>query len=167
MLSPAATGILLAPFYLRNKGVVFKRVLLCYDGSAPGRRALKRGAELAILVGAEVHVLSIVASDVLSPALMAMATGHNCLVDEEHGYQELLEDSIERLKLGGVKAHGYLTHGNTIPEIVAYSKRLAIDLIVIGHYPTPAGKRWWSGSERASLAEQVKCCVFIAVSEGT
>jgi hypothetical protein len=41
-------------------GSMFKRVLLCYDGSEAGRRALKRGAELAILVGAQVHVLSII-----------------------------------------------------------------------------------------------------------
>jgi nucleotide-binding universal stress UspA family protein len=112
-------------------------------------------------------VLSIVASDALSAAIVAAATGHSCLLDEEYRYQELLDESVERLKLRGVNAYGYLTHGSTIPEIVAYSKRLAADLIVIGHYPTPTGKRWWSGSDRASLAEQVSCCVFIAVNAGT
>jgi hypothetical protein len=35
---------------------MFKRVMLCYDGTEVGRRALKRGAELAILVGARVYV---------------------------------------------------------------------------------------------------------------
>jgi DNA primase len=29
---------------------MFKRVLLCYDGTLAGRRALLRGAELAILL---------------------------------------------------------------------------------------------------------------------
>jgi nucleotide-binding universal stress UspA family protein len=39
---------------------MFKRVLLCYDSTEAGRRALRRGAELAILLGAQVYVLSIV-----------------------------------------------------------------------------------------------------------
>ena len=37
---------------------MFKRVLLCYDGTEAGRRALRRGAELAMLLGAQVYVLS-------------------------------------------------------------------------------------------------------------
>jgi nucleotide-binding universal stress UspA family protein len=143
---------------------MFKKVLLCYDGSEPGRRALKRGAELAILVGAEVHVLSIVRDDVMSPAVMATAAGHTCLVDEERDYQKLLDDSLQKLAGRGVKAKGYLAHGNTIQQIVAYSRKLGIDLIVIGHYPSSEGRRWWSGPERASLAERVNCCIFIAVN---
>jgi len=86
---------------------VFNRVLLCYDGSADGRRALKRGAEFAILVGAEVHVLSILASNAISPAVIAAAAGYVCLVDEEHRCRELLDDSIARLKARGIKAYAH------------------------------------------------------------
>jgi nucleotide-binding universal stress UspA family protein len=146
---------------------VFNRVLLCYDGSADGRRALKRGAEFAILVGAEVHVLSILASNAVSPAVIAAAAGHVCLVDEEQRCRELLDDSIARLKSQGIKAYGYLARGDTVPTIVAHSKKLAVDLIVVGHYPTTEGRRWWAGPEREPLAEQVDCCLFIAVNEGT
>ena len=56
---------------------MFKRVLLCYDGSEVGRRALKRGAELAILVGAQVYVLSIIPSGVAGAAVVASAAGFN------------------------------------------------------------------------------------------
>jgi nucleotide-binding universal stress UspA family protein len=154
-------------FSNRFEGVVFNRVLLCYDGSADGRRALKRGAEFAILVGAEVHVLSILASNAISPAVMTAAAGYVCLVDEEQRCRELLDDSIERLKARGIKAYAYFARGDTVPTIVAYSKKLAADLIVVGHYPTAQGRRWWAGPERASLAELVDCCLFIAVSEGS
>jgi nucleotide-binding universal stress UspA family protein len=143
---------------------MFKKVLLCYDGSEPARRALKRGAELAILVGAEVHVLSIVRDDVMSAAVMATAAGHTCLIDEERDYQKMLDVSIERLKARGVNAKGHLAHGNTIQQIAAYSQKLAVDLIIIGHYPSSEGRRWWSGPERVSLAERVNCCIFIAVN---
>ena len=143
---------------------MFKRVLLCYDGTEVGRRALKRGAELAILVGAQVYVLSIIPSGVADAAVAAGAAGHACLVDEPRGYRKLLEESIELLKARGVSAEGYLASGNTIEQIIAFSRRLAIDLIVLGHYPQPAGGFWWGSSQRASLAERANCCVFVAVN---
>ena len=144
---------------------MFKRVLLCYDGSEVGRRALKRGAELAILVGAQAYVLSIIPSGVAGAAVVAGAAGHACLVDEAGGFRKLLDESIEWLKSRGVSAEGYLTSGNTIEQIVAFSRRLSIDLIVLGHYPQPSGGFWWSTPNRASLAERANCCVFVAISE--
>jgi nucleotide-binding universal stress UspA family protein len=129
-----------------------------------GRRALKRGAELAILVGAQVYVLSIIPSGVTDAAVAAGAAGHACLVDEPRGYRKLLDESIEMLKTRGVSAEGYLASGNTIEQIIAFSRRLAIDLIVLGHYPQPSGGLWWGSSQRASLAERANCCVFVAVN---
>ena len=144
---------------------MFKRVLLCYDGSVVGRRALKRGAELAILVGAKVYVLSIIPAGVAGAAVVAGAAGHACLVDEESGYRKLLDESVDWLKARQVAAEGYLASGNTIEQIVEYSRRLSIDLIVLGHYPQPAGGFWWGSSQRTSLAERANCCVFVAVNE--
>ena len=142
---------------------MFKRVLLCYDGSESGRRALKRGAELAVLLGAHVYVLSIVPGGVANAAVIAGAAGHACVVDDAQGYRKLLDGSIEWLRTRGVEAEGYLTSGNTIEQIVAYANRLSIDLVVLGHYPQRAGGFWWSGPQRATLAERLSCCLFIAM----
>jgi nucleotide-binding universal stress UspA family protein len=143
---------------------MFKRVLLCYDGSESGRRALKRGAELAILLGAHVDVLSIVPDGVADAAVLAGAMGQACIVDDARGYRRLLDGSIEWLRARGVEAEGYLASGNTIEQIVAYANRLSIDLVVLGHYPQPSGGFWWSGPQRATLAERLSCCLFVAVS---
>jgi nucleotide-binding universal stress UspA family protein len=143
---------------------MFKRVLLCYDGSAAGRRALKRGAELAVILGAHVYVLSIIPAGVVAPAVVAGAAGHACLVDEEAGYRKLLDESIGWLKARGVASEGFLASGNVIEQIVAFSRRLAVDLIVLGHYPQPSGGFWWGSPNRASLAERANCCVFVAVN---
>ena len=143
---------------------MFKRVLLCYDGSAAGRRVLKLGVDLAILVDAQVNVLSIVPS-MVGTVSAAHAAGCSGGADFEFGYRQLLEESIEWLQTRGVTAEGYLARGNAIDEIVAHAKRINADLIVVGHYPQPQGGRWWSGPLRASLAERSHCSVLIAVAE--
>jgi nucleotide-binding universal stress UspA family protein len=117
---------------------MFKRVLLCYDGSEVWRRALKRGAKLAILLGAQVHVLSIIPSAAVAAQAIARSTGQPCLMDESQHHRELLDESLQWLKTRGVIAEGYLATGNTLDQIAAYAKRLAVDLIVLGHYPQPA-----------------------------
>ena len=143
---------------------MFKRVLLCYDGTAAGRRALRRGAELAVLLGAKVFVLSFIPMGVADPAVLAGAAGHACIVDEAAEQRKLLDESIEWLKARGVSAEGFLASGEYVDQIIAFSKRLACDLIVLGHYPRPTGGFWWGSSPRVSLAERANCCVFVAVN---
>ena len=143
---------------------MFKRVLLCYDSTEAGRRALRRGAELAVLLGAQVHVLSIATDDAANPTVLAGAAGQACIVDEAAGYRKLLTESIDWLKTRGLSAEGHLTSGDYLEQIIAFSGRLNIDLIVLGHYPRPTGGSWWSASKRSSLADRVKCCVFVAVN---
>ena len=143
---------------------MFKRVLLCYDGTEAGRRALRRGADLAVLLGAQVHVLSIIPTGVAGAAVMAGAAGQACIVDEAGEFRRLLNESIDWLKERGVAAEGYLASGEYADQIVAFAQRLNIDLIVLGHYPLPAGGFWWSGPKRASLAERINCCIFVAVN---
>jgi nucleotide-binding universal stress UspA family protein len=143
---------------------MFKRVLLCYDGTEAGRRALRRGAELAILLGAHVSVLSIVTDGVGNAAVLAGAAGQACIVDEPAQYRKLLSESIDWLKSRGVSADSHLTSGDYLDQIIAYSSRLNVDLIVLGHYPRPTGGSWWSASKRTTLADRVKCCIFVAVN---
>lgn len=144
---------------------MFKRLLLCYDGSARGRAALKQGVDLAILVGAEIHMLSILPSEASDPAVVAAATGNICLIDQDGTAHELLADAVARLRERGVSTQGHLERGTTMDVIVAYAKRLAIDLIVVGHYPQPTGGRWWSGTNKTALAERVNCSVLIAAAQ--
>ncbi len=143
---------------------MFKRVLLCHDGSEFGRRALKQGAELAIAFGSEVHVLIVVEEQRLSPAVTAASLGYASLVAPETDYRAMMLQSIDRLKGRGANAYGHVAQGNIIETIAQFAKREAIDLIVVGQYPRSSGRRWWSGPDRQSLAESVECAVLIAVN---
>jgi nucleotide-binding universal stress UspA family protein len=142
---------------------MFKRILLCYDGSAAGRRALRRGADLSIFLNAQAYVLSIIPAGALDPVLAAGAAGHACIVKEDHGYRQMLDESVEWLKARGLAAEGYLTSGNTVDRILEYADKLQIDLIVLGYYPRPTGGFWWTNSPRATLSERARCCILVAV----
>jgi nucleotide-binding universal stress UspA family protein len=143
---------------------MFRRMLLCHDGSTLGRKALARGSELAVLLGARVFVLCIAPST--APASMAAASvGTVCLVDPDAVYRESLAEAIELLHSSGLEASGHLVRGDAIDVIAASVRRLEIDLVVVGHYPKSTAGRWWSGSQRAALAERVSCSVLIATGE--
>jgi nucleotide-binding universal stress UspA family protein len=143
---------------------MFKRVLLCYDGSETGRKALKRGAELALLVNARVHVLSVISQAESSSIAVANSLGPSLVIPEDE-HRRSVGECVEKLKERGVEAQGYVGRGDIIDVIAAYSRDLEVDLIVVGNYPKSSGGRWWSGPGRASLAERVSCCVFIATRE--
>lgn len=142
---------------------MFQRILLCHDGSHASWGALQQGAELAVLLKAQVYVLYIVPLYPLDPEILAAALGHASVVDSNGNRRRLLEQSVAHLEARGLKAQGFLAQGNTIEVIVEYSRRCAIDLVVVGHYPRPTGGRWWSVTEKGSLAERLSCSVLIAV----
>jgi len=141
---------------------MFKNLLLCHEGSGRGRNVLAQGAQLAVLLGARVHVLSIVGRESTSPVVMASVAGYPCFADEASDCQRMLDESVELIRARGIAARGYLAHGNYLEQIAAYAKKLEIDLIVISDYPGSGPRRWWSSAARASLAEVVSCCILVA-----
>lgn len=144
---------------------MFKRVLLCDDGSQAGRKALQRGAALATLLKAEVYLLTMESQSIENAAVWASVAGASAVMNPISAYEVSTEESLRYLKQFGLQVHAFRARGDVIEAIAAHARRLAADLIVVGHYPQARGGRWWSGTERRSLAERVNCCVLIAVSD--
>jgi nucleotide-binding universal stress UspA family protein len=143
---------------------MFERVLLCYDGTTAGRKALRRGARLAVTHKSKVFVLSM-CHPMPGASVISGLSGSVCLVDTVERDDESLQECLHFLEEQGLDAQGCLAQGNPIDVIADTARKLEADLIVLGHYPQPSGRRWWSGTERAALSERVDCCIFIAVNE--
>jgi nucleotide-binding universal stress UspA family protein len=141
---------------------MFKRVLLCYDGSEKGRRALRHGAELAISLGSQISVLAIVPASLDAAMHLSRSTGLT-VFDSEAEYRNTLNESLAWLSARGITATAHLAHGEVIDTILGYAKTLGCDLIVVGQYPQSGATRWWSGAKRTSLAEHATCSVFISI----
>lgn len=142
----------------------YRKILLAYNGSAEGKRALLECAELANLVHAETYLLA-VASMPPSLFLTEGFVPEELLEEEKKRTQQVLDEGIATLKERGFAAVGHLAVGEPVEEICRRAKELAVDLVVVGHNQnTSFAARWWKGSVGASLLDYSPCSILIALS---
>lgn len=137
----------------------FRRVLLCYDATREGRRALCEGADLARQCGAETHLLAVL--DRLNPSWSADLILGVPLEPAEQAAKEILHEGVTRLGEFGLNATGHFIVGNPIDEIARYSNVLKPDLVVLGHHRRRAFARWWDGRDDRLLFDRVSCAVLV------
>ena len=142
----------------------YRKILLAYNGSAEGKRALLECAELANFLHAETHLLA-VASMPPSLFLTEGFVPEELLEEEKKRTQQVLDEGIATLKERGFAAAGHLAVGEPVEEICRRAKELAVDLVVLGHNQnTSFAARWWKGSVGASLLDYSPCSLLIALS---
>ena len=141
---------------------MYKKVLLAYDGSIEGRRALREGAKLAQLCRAEVFLLAVVE---LSP-IMAPDAGLAVPIDEQTaGYKAVLAEGVERLKALGFSPTSSLETGDAGQKIAEFAEEIGAHLVVVGHRPQGPLARWWFGSVGSYLVKRLRCSVLVAQTE--
>jgi len=143
----------------------YQRILLAYNGSKEGRRALLECADLAGFLKAETHLLA-VASMPPSLFLTEGFVPEELLEEEKKRTQTVLDEGIRKLREGGFNANGDLVVGEPVEEICRLAKALRTDLIVVGHNQHHSfAARWWKGSVGASLLDYAPCSILIALSQ--
>src|SRR4051794_5622323 len=128
---------------------MFRRVLLCYDGSREGRRALRQGADVVISMASEAHLLAI-CPNLVANAVPEGVTQALAECDDERA-RSLLDEGVAWLRERGVKAEGTLESGSAVECIAHTAERIGADLIVLGHRQRGRLERWWSASDEESL----------------
>ena len=143
----------------------YHKILLAYNGSQEGKRALLECAEFAEFHNAETHLLA-VASMPPSLFLTEGFVPEELLEEEKKRTQAVLEEGIKSLTDKGFKATGHLAVGEPVEEICRLAKDLGADLVVVGHNQnTSFAARWWKGSVGASLLDYAPCSVLISLSK--
>lgn len=141
---------------------MYRKILLCYDGSVEGRNALKDGADVALCMQAQTHLLAIIRS--LAGRSLPECVCETTINQENEEATRILKEGVAWLKEMGLDAHGYIAFGNPIVQIDAAARELEADLIVLGHRPRCRLARWWSDAEDGSLLERASCSILVAVS---
>ncbi|AQV94359.1 universal stress protein [Cupriavidus necator] len=140
---------------------IFSRILLCYDGTREGRRALLYGAELARERQAETHLLAVLDNAYWIRGFDALAAEAASI--EEQSAREILAEGVKKLQACGVAAVGHLATGNAIDRISQVATQLNVDLIVLGHRRCGLLERWWAGQGHGLLLDKVPCSILVAI----
>ena len=142
---------------------MYKKVLLAYDGSIEGRRALREGAKLAQFCGAEVFLLAVVE---ISSGTVTLEGGFAIPVEDQIAtYEAILAEGVERLKAIGFSPTARLGMGAAGQEIAGVAEEIGANLVVVGHCPTGPLARWWFGSVGTYLIKHLRCSVLVAQTE--
>ena len=139
---------------------MFTKVLLCYDGTAEGRRALRLGADVVLTMKAEAYLLAIVPTAVT--ATVPEGVTPELVEREDELANALLDEGVQWLRERGVTASGSLEYGTAVDCIAATAQRIGADLIVVGPKQRTKLARWWSASDEESLLERVACSILVA-----
>jgi nucleotide-binding universal stress UspA family protein len=142
----------------------YQKILLCYDGTREGRKALRHGANLALDLKAETHVLAVVdmrSSIAQSAGLLTdMACGRF-----EDAARDILQEGVDWLTERGLHAQGHFAFGHPIDEIASLADSLKVDLVVVGHRCRSGLARWWMGAGNTPLLDRVSCSILVAVCQ--
>ena len=141
---------------------MYKTVLLCYDGSSEGRKALREGAALARVMGSETYLLAVCRNLVAATPPEGMSAA--LVESEESAARAILNEGVRRLVEAGIKAQGALLIGDPLMHIPSFATKIGADLIVIGHRPRSRLARWWSESPQSLLLNRVSCSLLVAMN---
>ena len=143
----------------------YRKILLAYNGSQEGKRALLECADLASFLGAETHLLA-VASMPPSLFLTEGFVPEELLEEEKKRTQAVLDEGIRTLRERGFNATGQLAVGEPVEEICRWRRASAWTSSSSATTRTPrsrrAGGRARSG---ASLLDYAPCSILIALSK--
>jgi nucleotide-binding universal stress UspA family protein len=144
---------------------MYQRILLAYDGSESGQKALLDCRDIAQWSQSELYLIAVMPS----PAVYIAVDGgfYDSGRDEEdkQRFKAILEDGLRRLKEAGRAATGEMLVGDAVQEITEYAQKINADLIVVGHKHLKGwAARWWRGSTSASLIENAHCNVLVVIT---
>jgi nucleotide-binding universal stress UspA family protein len=146
---------------------MYKKILLAYDGSDAGQKALLDCRELANWSQSEqLHLVAVMPSAMSFVGLEGGVYDVELEEREKKKYRGVLEDGLRRLSEAGFRANGEVVTGEAIDEICKYARKIAADLIVVGHTHLDSwAARWWRGSISGALIEHAPCSVLVVITQ--
>jgi nucleotide-binding universal stress UspA family protein len=144
---------------------MYKRILLAYDGSAPGQQALLDCHEIAQWSHSELTLIAVMPLPLTALGLEGGVYDEALQASEKNRYQAILDAGVRKLADAGLSARGEVVIGDAVNEIARYAGGIVADLIVVGHKHMDGwAARWWRGSVSKALIEHAPCSVLVVIT---
>lgn len=144
---------------------MYKRILLAYDGSDAGQKALLDCREVAQWSGAELFLVAVMPSAMSFVGLEGGVYDVELEERERAKYRAILQDGLRRLEQTGFAARGEVVTGEAVEEITKYARKVEANLIIVGHKHLDSwAARWWRGSISGALIEHSPCSVLAVIT---
>jgi nucleotide-binding universal stress UspA family protein len=144
---------------------MYKRILLAYDGSAPGQQALLDSREIAQWSQAELTLVAVMPLPITAIGPEGGVYDEQVEASERERYQTILDTGVRKLAGAGLSARGEVVVGDPVQEIARTAGRIKADLIVVGHKHLDGwAARWWRGSVSKTLIEHAPCSVLVVIT---
>ena len=144
---------------------MYKRILLAYDGSAPGQQALLDCHEIAQWSHSELTLIAVMPLALTAIGPEGGVYDESLQESEKNRYQAILDAGVHRLADAGLSARGEVVIGDAVNEIANCAHRIEADLIVVGHKHLDGwAARWWRGSVSKALIEHAPCSVLVVIT---
>ena len=156
--------------------MIFKTILIPYDGSNISDKALDHTIEIARLIKDSkiiiIHVIPEIPTPIFSKEIRSPKTGEIVTFSEymvslyqemESDMREKIEKRKEKYSKHGLDIEIYITIGSPIDKILNYATDKKIDLIVIGSIGVTGVSKFFKGlgSVSRNVSEKVTCPVLI------
>lgn len=144
---------------------MYKRILLAYDGSQAGQKALLDCREVAQMQGSELFLIAVMPQDPVFTGGEGAYYDPRLAEQDKKKYEGILAEGLDRLSDSGRHVAGEVVVGHPVDAIVHHAKKIQADLIVVGHKHLEGwAKRWWSGSVSKTLIEHSPCSVLVVIA---
>ncbi len=139
-------------------GGVFRRILVCYDGSSGARRALRVARSLAEDVGGSVDLLMVVRPPAHAETSEA---SEEAIETERLQLSAGLDEEVARDVQSALGTPHVVVHDNPADAIANFAKQHGFDLVVVGTHGREQVVHRGVGRSLEALLRQHPCPVLV------
>lgn len=144
---------------------MYERIVMAYDGSQSGQKALLDCKEIAQWSHAKLHLVAVMPINLSFVGIEGAVYDSEVEERERSKYQHILDEGLAQLTQAGHTAQGALLVGDAVEELSRFAKKVEANLIIVGHKHLDSwAARWWRGSVSSALIERAPCSVLVAIT---
>ena len=141
---------------------IFKKILLCVDGSENSYKAAQTGILISKQNAAEVFVLFVIDLDLIEAIIRVQGKNQAEIKTQMKEYGKAYVRDIERLcEENQLKCTKLIEEGHPANVILHCTKKYNVDLIVIAHHKKARADKMFAGTIVSDIIEFAQCMILI------